>query len=87
MDLSKSRSRINTPTFAWNGRGHFFAAAAEAMRRILIEIALHGNSFKEEAVSAQRRHPDAGNLRSLELVIEASEHCPFAHEKHTRLGC
>jgi RNA polymerase sigma factor (TIGR02999 family) len=23
----------------WNGRGHFFAAAAEAMRRILIEIA------------------------------------------------
>src|SRR5947208_12502642 len=22
----------------WNGRGHFFAAAAEAMRRILIEI-------------------------------------------------
>jgi RNA polymerase sigma factor (TIGR02999 family) len=23
----------------WNGRGHFFAAAAEAMRRILVEIA------------------------------------------------
>jgi RNA polymerase sigma factor (TIGR02999 family) len=23
----------------WNGRGHFFAAAAEAMRRILIELA------------------------------------------------
>ena len=23
----------------WNGRGHFFAAAAEAMRRILIERA------------------------------------------------
>src|SRR5213082_3065618 len=23
----------------WNSRGHFFAAAAEAMRRILIEIA------------------------------------------------
>jgi RNA polymerase sigma factor (TIGR02999 family) len=23
----------------WNGRGHFFAAAAEAMRRILIETA------------------------------------------------
>jgi len=23
----------------WNGRGHFFAAAAEAMRRIMIEIA------------------------------------------------
>lgn len=25
----------------WNGRGHFFAAAAEAMRRILIERARH----------------------------------------------
>ncbi|MGL5095548.1 MAG: ECF-type sigma factor, partial [Planctomycetia bacterium] len=24
---------------AWNGRGHFFAAAAEAMRRLLIERA------------------------------------------------
>src|ERR1700751_1876149 len=23
----------------WNGRGHFFAAAAEAMRRILVETA------------------------------------------------
>src|SRR6476469_9486633 len=23
----------------WNGRGHFFAAAAEAMRRILVEAA------------------------------------------------
>src|SRR5262245_19792918 len=25
------------PAQAWNSRGHFFAAAAEAMRRILIE--------------------------------------------------
>jgi RNA polymerase sigma factor (TIGR02999 family) len=27
------------PGRSWNGRGHFFAAAAEAMRRILIETA------------------------------------------------
>src|SRR5262249_55600359 len=27
------------PERAWNGRGHFFAAAAEAMRRILIDQA------------------------------------------------
>jgi RNA polymerase sigma factor (TIGR02999 family) len=26
-----------SPEQAWNGRGHFFAAAAEAMRRILVE--------------------------------------------------
>src|SRR4026208_613629 len=25
----------------WNGRGHFFGAAAEAMRRILVESARH----------------------------------------------
>jgi len=29
----------NDPSRQWNGRGHFFAAAAEAMRRILIENA------------------------------------------------
>ena len=26
---------------SWNGRGHFFAAAAEAMRRILVDAARH----------------------------------------------
>jgi RNA polymerase sigma factor (TIGR02999 family) len=31
---------------AWNGRGHFFAAAAEAMRRILVENARRKQSLK-----------------------------------------
>jgi RNA polymerase sigma factor (TIGR02999 family) len=30
----------------WNGRGHFFGAAAEAMRRILVESARHRRSQK-----------------------------------------
>src|SRR5215470_14404506 len=30
----------------WNGRGHFFAAAAEAMRRILIESARRRRNLK-----------------------------------------
>jgi RNA polymerase sigma factor (TIGR02999 family) len=30
----------------WSGRGHFFAAAAEAMRRILVESARHKQSLK-----------------------------------------
>lgn len=30
----------------WNGRGHFFAAAAEAMRRILIDKARHKRTAK-----------------------------------------
>jgi RNA polymerase sigma factor (TIGR02999 family) len=44
---------------AWSGRGHFFAAAATAMRRILIERArrkrrrIHGGDFLR-----QELHPD-----------------------------
>ena len=30
----------------WDGRGHFFAAAAEAMRRILVDNARHKKSLK-----------------------------------------
>jgi RNA polymerase sigma factor (TIGR02999 family) len=38
---------VNTEqTRHWNSRGHFFAAAAEAMRRILIERARHRRSLK-----------------------------------------
>src|SRR5579872_3315931 len=32
------------PNEHWDSRGHFFAAAAEAMRRILVERARHRNS-------------------------------------------
>ncbi len=35
----------------WNGRGHFFSAAAEAMRRILVENA------PEETAPSRRRQP------------------------------
>src|SRR5262249_39606274 len=31
----------------WDGRGHFFAAAAEAMRRILVESARRKNTLKQ----------------------------------------
>jgi len=33
----------------WNGRGHFFAAAAEAMRRILVERARRKGRLKRGA--------------------------------------
>src|SRR5258708_7774034 len=39
----------------WNSRGHFFAAAAEAMRRILVDAAKSKDSLKRGA--GQRRHP------------------------------
>ena len=35
----------------WNSRGHFFGAAAEAMRRILIEKALQKQRIRHEASS------------------------------------
>jgi RNA polymerase sigma factor (TIGR02999 family) len=42
---------------AWNGRGHFFAAAAEAMRRILVEQARRKNSLKRGS-GRRRAEPD-----------------------------
>jgi RNA polymerase sigma factor (TIGR02999 family) len=45
----------------WNSRGHFFAAAAEAMRRILVDNARGKNSLKRGA--GRRPHPlDAARL-------------------------
>jgi len=41
----------------WNGRGHFFAAAAEAMRRILVENARQKNRRKRGG-GMQRQDPD-----------------------------
>jgi RNA polymerase sigma factor (TIGR02999 family) len=37
---------IGTESPNWNGRGHFFGAAAEAMRRILVENARRKQSLK-----------------------------------------
>ncbi len=45
-----------SPT-GWNGRGHFFAAAAQAMRRILVERARR-----------KKRHKHGGRLRRAELI-------------------
>jgi len=39
----------------WNSRGHFFAAAAEAMRRILVDSARGKHSLKRGA--SRHRHP------------------------------
>src|SRR5579884_492628 len=45
----------------WNSRGHFFAAAAQAMRRILVEAARRKHRLK-----------NGGALRRVELVDAAS---------------
>jgi RNA polymerase sigma factor (TIGR02999 family) len=50
-------------TSLWNGRGHFFAAAAEAMRRILIENARRKQSLKRGGDRARL------NVDELELPV------------------
>jgi RNA polymerase sigma factor (TIGR02999 family) len=47
----------------WNSRGHFFAAAAEAMRRILVERARHKRSLK---AGGDRHRQD---LADIELAV------------------
>jgi RNA polymerase sigma factor (TIGR02999 family) len=42
----------------WNSRGHFFAAAAEAMRRILVERARHKRSQKAGGGRRRQEMPD-----------------------------
>ena len=49
----------------WDGRGHFFAAAAEAMRRILIEYARSKNAVKRGADF------ERVNFESLDVAILA----------------
>ena len=45
----------------WNGRNHFFGAAAEAMRRILVERARRKKSSKQ-----------GGHLRRVDLVVPST---------------
>ena len=63
---------------AWNSRGHFFAAAAEAMRRILVERARHKRSVKAGGDRRQQdvpelEAPDAGPNVDLLALNEALE--------------
>ena len=54
----------NAPT--WDSRGHFFAAAAEAMRRILVEAA---RSKARQKRGGQRQRLD---IDAVDMAIEAS---------------
>jgi RNA polymerase sigma factor (TIGR02999 family) len=50
---------------AWNGRGHFFAAAAEAMRRILVESARRKQRLKHGGGRA--REPEGRDVAAPEM--------------------
>ena len=61
------------PEQPWNGRGHFFAAAAEAMRRILIEKARskrrlrHGGDMKRVPLDDAELAEEAADDRLIAL--------------------
>jgi RNA polymerase sigma factor (TIGR02999 family) len=54
----------------WNGRGHFFAAAAEAMRRILIERARRGGRVRH---GGGRTRVDLDQLDSAHLRVDTAD--------------
>jgi RNA polymerase sigma factor (TIGR02999 family) len=62
-------SEPEAPARAWNSRGHFFAAAAEAMRRILVEQARKRARFKRGG-DRQRLDLDALQLSVPEVADE-----------------
>jgi RNA polymerase sigma factor (TIGR02999 family) len=73
----------------WDNRGHFFAAAAEAMRRILIDAARrrkrerHGGEHNRVPLSDDVPHVPTGDddlLAVHEVVDQLAEHDPSAAE-------
>jgi RNA polymerase sigma factor (TIGR02999 family) len=77
-------------TLAWNSRGHFFAAAAEAMRRILIETARRkatdkagGGWQRQELIDAELAVDTTGH--DLFAVDEALSRFAAEHSRAARL--
>ena len=75
------------PDTKWDGRGHFYAAAAEAMRRILVENARRRKSLKRggaggrqdfdaDALAAPESAPDL--LALDESLVRLAAHDPVA---------
>jgi RNA polymerase sigma factor (TIGR02999 family) len=54
-----------SPAPQWTGRRHFFAAAAEAMRRILVERARHKQTLK---AGGGRRREELPDIEAAELT-------------------
>lgn len=53
----------------WNGRGHFFAAAAEAMRRILVDTARRKQTLKHGG-GRRRQELDAADVAAAEPDLD-----------------
>jgi RNA polymerase sigma factor (TIGR02999 family) len=64
----------------WNSRGHFFGAAAEAMRRILVEIARRKQQVKH---GGGRRRVDLEH--AVEVAQASPEQMLLLHDALSRL--
>jgi RNA polymerase sigma factor (TIGR02999 family) len=71
---------VNVPQ-EWNGRGHFFAAAAEAMRRILVEAA-RGKASARRGAGRRGRELLDGDLMTYGISDEILD----LDEALTKLG-
>ena len=70
---------VGTEVYSWDSRGHFFSAAAEAMRRILVERARHKKGIKhggnrhrvdlDESVLGDN-HSQSDDLLALDEALE-----------------
>jgi RNA polymerase sigma factor (TIGR02999 family) len=74
----------------WNSRGHFFAAAAEAMRRILVDQARRKRSLKRGGQQAQvalgdLAQPDGGDPLDLLALDEALQALQEQHPDKAEL--
>ncbi len=74
----------------WNGRGHFFSAAAEAMRRILVDNARRKQAEKRGGARSRVELTDmvqAESLAPLELLAldEALQQLTVAYPQHAQL--
>jgi RNA polymerase sigma factor (TIGR02999 family) len=73
LRLVDSEQRGSSPP--WNSRGHFFAAAAEAMRRILVEQARRRTAFKRGG-QAEREALDPEEM----VAPAADDHMLAVHD-------
>lgn len=80
LRLTTSPGRGPEGETSWDGRGHFFAAAAEAMRRILVENARRKQAIKHGG--GQRRVP----LEEFHRVAESPQDLLDLNDALTRLA-
>src|SRR5262249_50886055 len=76
--------------FHWDSRGHFFAAAAEAMRRILVDAARRRRSRKHGGLHERIELPDLPDPRSegqvdLLALEEALKRLESAHPEKAQV--